>query len=93
MIGGYLAALLLAAACLAVSLFFGSLTQNQLTAFIISFVVLAALMFVQLPQINFHARFTNIARGLLDSRDLIFYAGVTGLFLFLNIQRIRWGRG
>ncbi|MDJ0839014.1 MAG: ABC transporter permease subunit [Acidobacteriota bacterium] len=91
-IGGYAAALLLSAACLSAALFVGSLTRNHITAFILAFLVLAMLMFVNLPAVNFHARFTNIARGIVDTRDLAFYGLVTVGFLYLNVKRIEWGR-
>ncbi len=91
-IGGYLGALLLAAACLAICLFVGSFTSNHITAFILGILVLASMMFISLPELNLHNRFVSVARGVLDSRDLIFYLCVTCLFLYLNIVRLKLGR-
>ncbi|MEP0827457.1 MAG: ABC transporter, partial [bacterium] len=36
--------------------------------------------------IDYH--FNNIARGVLDTRDLIYYFSLIGLFLFLTIQSL-----
>jgi ABC-2 type transport system permease protein len=37
--------------------------------------------------------FESISRGVLDSRDLLYYASVIGFFLFLNVRSVaerRW---
>jgi len=91
-IGGYFGAFLLSAACLAICTFAGSLTHSQITAFILGFLMLAALMFLPLPAFNLHSRFVNTARGVLDSRDICFYLIVTALFLCLNTQFLKLKR-
>ena len=83
-IGGYLGGLLLGAACLAVAMFAGALTRHQVTAFVSGFVLLAVLMIITIPEINLHSRFANLARGVVDTRDLGFYLICTALFLYLN---------
>ena len=88
-ISGYCGGIFLCATCLAICFCVGSFTRNHVSAFILGFITLAALMFVPIPAVNLHARFVNIARGVLDSRDLCFYLIITILCLFLNVQSIK----
>jgi ABC-2 type transport system permease protein len=88
-IGGYVGLLLLGSAFAAIGTFTSALTENQVVAFLLSFA--ACLLpwafgfflsmvpgdlvpFVQYLTFEYH--FTNLARGVLDSRSLIFYASV-----------------
>lgn len=102
-IGSYIGALLLAGAYLAVGLYISSLTDNQIVAFIIAvavsfcfliigenFVVYALPSFVTplFQYLGFARHFDSIARGVLDSRDLIFYFSIIGFFLFLNTRSL-----
>ncbi len=99
-VGGYLAALLLAAAYAAIGLFVSSRTDNQIVALILT-VLLAGLFFLVgtggvldfvrggvadlLRAIGTSSRFESIERGVIDLRDLIYYLSLTGIFLVLNI--------
>jgi len=93
---GYLGMLLFSASLLAVGLFTSTVSDNQIVAFIIGLVVSGALYFVYWLQIfvpsfmvpvvefisvSFHL--DNMARGIVDSRDIIYYLTLTtgGLFL------------
>ena len=105
-IGGYLGLMLVGAVFLAVSVFGSSITENQVVAFIVSFLIVFALFMIDkvlfyLPgslasifeylSVDYH--FSNIARGVIDSRDLIYYATAVGFSLLLGtivLQRRRW---
>jgi ABC-2 type transport system permease protein len=102
--GGYLGALLLGAAYLAVGQFVSSLTHNQILAFILALALCMALwgvgteLFVGLfsdrtaallRALGTGSRFDSIARGVIDVRDLLYYASVTFLFLFLSVGALR----
>ncbi|KPJ58063.1 MAG: ABC transporter [Deltaproteobacteria bacterium DG_8] len=107
-IGGYLGACLMGGAYLAIGLFISSLTKNQIVAFIISIVTCFALLIIgedivlmSTPSIvipiftylGLGAHFESISRGVIDSRDLIYYFSVIGFFLFLNtlaIESRKW---
>lgn len=107
-IGGYLAALLLASAYIAMGLFVSSRTDNQIVALILT-VLLGGFFYLLgssnlsnslwgeiLHAIGTSSRFESIERGVVDLRDLIYYLSLTIIFLLLNILSLdkkRWGTG
>ncbi|MYD09972.1 MAG: ABC transporter permease subunit [Chloroflexi bacterium] len=99
-IGGYLAALLLASSYIAIGLFVSSRTNNQLVALIGTAVVCGLFQAVGSPvvtdlfgattgdllrQFGTGSRFESIERGVVDFRDLVYYLSLTIFFLALNI--------
>ncbi|HUI93958.1 MAG TPA: ABC transporter permease subunit, partial [Chitinivibrionales bacterium] len=99
-VGQYLGALLMGAAYLAIGLWISSLTENQIIAFIIGVVVIFVLFIISTPFIQMRlpafisplftfvglgSHFESINRGVIDSRDIIYYLSVIGFFLFLNV--------
>jgi ABC-2 type transport system permease protein len=103
MVGSYVGALLLGAAYLAIGLYISSLAENQVVAFIISLAVIFCLLLtgvapVYLNQLGAFAQiceyvsllshFNNVTRGVIDSRDVIYYLSVIALFLWLNVKNI-----
>ncbi|MBI1803661.1 MAG: ABC transporter permease subunit [Ignavibacteriae bacterium] len=105
-IGGYLGLLLVGAVFLAVSVFGSSVTENQVVAFIISLFIVFILFMLDkvlfylptsvatiLEYISIDYHFSNIARGVIDSRDIIYYASAVGLSLYFAtavLQKRRW---
>lgn len=102
-LGGYLGALLLGAAYLSIGLWVSSMTENQIVAFIVGVVVTFCMFMVGNPFITMLApsgivplltflglgnHFESIGRGVVDSRDIIYYLSVITFFLFLNIRSI-----
>jgi ABC-2 type transport system permease protein len=98
-IGGLVGAVLLGGAYLAIGLFASSLTENQIVAFILGVVLCFALFIVGesfvifaapaslaplMQWLGLGAHFESISRGVIDSRDVIYYLSVIGFFLFLN---------
>src|SRR5512141_2581509 len=97
-LGGYLAALLLAAAYAAIGLFVSALTDNQIVALIVtallggSFYLIGSSTLTDLAggaadvlrAVGTGSRFDSIQRGVIDLRDLIYYLSLSGLFLLLN---------
>ncbi|MCL5997861.1 MAG: Gldg family protein [Chloroflexi bacterium] len=98
-VGGYLAALLLAGAYAAIGLFASSRTDNQVVALIVTAFIGGLFYLVGssgvtdfaganiaelLRAIGTGSRFESIERGVIDLRDLIYYLSLTALFLFLN---------
>lgn len=102
-IGGYLGAFLMGAAYLSIGLFVSCLTQNQIVAAIVSFFICFGMWIVGeaivvfmapaslagiLEFIGLGSHFDSIGRGVIDSRDIIYYLTVIGFFLFLNIKGV-----
>lgn len=96
---GYLGLIMLGAVYAAVGTFASSITDNQVISFIIGvFVVLVfflmdkMLLFVpgslsgliQYLSVDFHL--SNISRGVIDSRNIIYFASLVGFFLFLTVR-------
>ena len=99
-IGGYLAALLLASSYIAVGLFLSSRTNNQLVALVGTAFVCGIFQAIGSPvitdlfgattgdllrQFGTGSRFESIERGVVDFRDLLYYSSLTVFFLALNI--------
>lgn len=99
--GQYLGTLLIGAAGIAAGLFISSLCESQAAAFVLGALILLALTLagpaavtVSLPSwlasalnaASFPSHFDSFKKGLLDSRDVLYFLAVTGLFLFLNVR-------
>ena len=105
-VAGYLGLLLMGGVYIAIGIFASSLTENQIVAFIISFLIVLSLFLMDkvlmyVPEglastmeflgIDYH--FSNIARGVIDSRDLIYFASLLGFSLLLatvSLERRKW---
>ncbi len=93
--GGYVGAILLGAAYTAVGLFASSLTRNQIVAFIIGLLICFSLTLIDkmllffpgsvvkvIGYIGADYHFQNIAKGILDSRDILYFASLIFLGLY-----------
>jgi len=105
-LNGYLGLFLMAAAFLAVGLFFSSLTENQIVAAVLTFGALLLFWVLNwasgsasgfwksiLNYVSFFQHFDNATQGILDTTDLIYYASFAFFGLFLThsvIQSRRW---
>ncbi len=102
-IGGYLGAIFLGGAYLSLGLFISSLTKNQIVSFIIAlvscfiafivgadFIVMSAPEFIApiLEFIGLGSHFQSISRGVIDSKDIIYYLSFVFFFLWLNVRVI-----
>ncbi len=102
-IGGYVAALLMASAYAALGLFVSSRTDNQIVSLILTALLGGVLYLVGsstvtglvgntlggiLRAIGTGSRFESIERGVIDLRDLIYYLSLTTLFLVLNVMSL-----
>jgi ABC-2 type transport system permease protein len=109
----YIGAGLLAAQFVAIGLWASSITRNQITSFIVAAAVSFALFLIGVPivqiglppvvagavaRLSVVTHFMNVARGVVDLRDVVYFASTTGLFLFLALaavlgDRLSHGRG
>ncbi len=94
-IGGYLGSVLLAGAYGAIGVLASSITRNQIVAFIISAAACVVLSMIDrltwmvppaignvLNSLGTAYHFSNISKGIVDSRDLIYFASVIFLALY-----------
>jgi len=102
-IGAYIGSVFLAGAYLSLGLFISSLTKNQIIAFIlamvasfVAFMIGADFVLFGAPQflvpvmkfLGLGGHFYNISKGIIDSRDIIYYSSFIFLFLWLNTRVI-----
>ena len=97
-IGGYLGLTLMAAAYTAIGTAASSFTSNQIVAFLVASVVcvvpyvlgfflhaVPAGMLPLVQYISFDYHFNGLARGVVDSRNLVFYVSTIALFLHIAV--------
>jgi ABC-2 type transport system permease protein len=100
-ISGYLGLLLFSASLVSVGILCSTLTNNQIVAFIVSFLISAALYYIYWLQffvpgflaplfegISVSAHLDNMARGVIDSRDVLFYLSLTAGGLLLAVRSL-----
>ena len=105
-ITGYLGLMLMGGVYIGIGLLASSLTENQIVAFILSFLAVLALflmdkMLIYVPEgfastleflgIDYH--FSNIVRGVIDSRNIIYFGSLLGFSLYLttvSLERRKW---
>lgn len=105
---GYIGLAFLGAAYLAIGLWVSSLTENQIVAFITAFVLCLALFMIGIDiiltavprafvpffkSLSLGSHFSSIERGVIDSRDILYYLSIIGFFLFLNVRSVEARRG
>ena len=106
--GAYAGAFLLGVSYLAVGLFVSSLSKNQIVAFILTVLVLFFLYIISEPLVtsylpaavipvfqylSFSYHFSSMARGVIDSRDVLFFASSIVFFIYLNVVTLTARQG
>jgi ABC-2 type transport system permease protein len=102
--GSYIGLFCLAASFVAIGMFASTLTNNQIVAFILgaflcfffhwAFTYIARMpifttsldLWIQKLGINYH--YSSISKGLIDSRDIIYFVSLVGVFLYATITII-----
>lgn len=99
-IGSYIGLLFLILAYTSIGIFASTISKNQIVAFIIAvflclfiyygFEIIASLFQISSFEINnlgMKSHFDSVARGVLDTRDIVYFLSVSALFLiFTNIN-------
>ena len=103
MLAQYFGAALLIAQMVAIGVWASSMTRNQITAFILGAFVCFALVLIGTPivqiglpptlagwagQLSVISHFENVARGVVDLRDLLYFGSTCGLFLLLAVAAL-----
>jgi ABC-2 type transport system permease protein len=95
-VGSYIGLLFLAAAYTAIGLFTSTVSKNQIVAFILSVFISFFFFYgfaaisnsldqnLTLEQFGMIAHYKSISRGIIDTRDLIYFISITILFLFMT---------
>jgi len=106
LLSGYLGYVLLGAALLSIGLFASSLTQNQIVAAILG-IGITLLMWLAsglsdmvggglksiVEYLPLFAHYNDMMRGVIDTKDILYYMSVAVLFLFLSTRMLesrRW---
>lgn len=99
-VGSYIALFLLASAFISVGVWASSISQNQIIAFVIA-TFLNFLLFFGLDEIisifvnntmisfGFKAHFEDISRGVIDTRNVIYFLCVTIFFLCITVISLK----
>jgi ABC-2 type transport system permease protein len=100
-IGGYLGLILCAAALVSIGLMTSTWSRNQIVAFIFALVIGLVLWLFQLLALyqpglvgrvleyfSITHHFQNIARGVIDTRDLLYYFSVTAIALYVAVRSL-----
>ena len=103
MLAGYIGALLLGSAYIAIGLWVSSVTKNQIISFVITIVIIFAFYIIGNsfiigsfpPEIaaickflSFNTHFNSILRGVISLSDVVYYLSVIVFFLFLNVRTV-----
>ncbi|WP_295158472.1 ABC transporter [uncultured Brachyspira sp.] len=96
-IAGYIGSIFLIMSLCAIGIFASSITKNQIVALIVGLAIMISLnMFLRYLTLIFPSavniievisgdyHFANIARGVLDLRDIVYFLSVTIIFLYLS---------
>ena len=99
---GYVGLLLMGAVYISIGICTSSFTENQIVAFLVSLAIILFLTFIDklvsfLPiglttffeYLGAEFHFRNIERGVLDTRDLVYYASVIFLGLYFSVLALR----
>ncbi|MCG2420383.1 gliding motility-associated ABC transporter substrate-binding protein GldG [Aequorivita sp. F47161] len=95
--GSYIGLLFLVLAYTAIGIFSSTLSQNQIVAFIIAVFLCFALYYgfegfasssFDISQLGMKAHFDSVARGVLDTRDLLYFLIVSSFFLALTVFKL-----
>lgn len=102
-LGAFLGLFLLAGIYVAIGVFASSLTQNQVVAFVIAVIAcftlyigfdsIALLPWIKnssfILNLGINEHYKSISRGVIDSRDMIYYLGMITIFLLFTKTRIQ----
>lgn len=91
--GSYLGLLFLASSFVAIGIFSSALSSNQIVAFLIT-VCISFLLFygfelianknISIQNFGMQKHYDSLSKGIIDSRDLVYFVSITILFLVLT---------
>ena len=106
LLSAYLGVILYGAAALSVGLLASSLSSNQLVSSVVGMGTLLILTFIDelgnrlsgipaeiISNISMRSHFSDFARGIIDTGNIVYYISIIAVFLFLTIRSVetrRW---
>ena len=103
---GYIGLILYGSAALSIGILTSTLTSNQIIAFVVAAGLLLLLFFIDtrvdavtglwatlLSEIGMRSHFNDFARGIIDTKHVVYFLSITALFLFFSIRALesrRW---
>ncbi|WP_299064460.1 gliding motility-associated ABC transporter permease subunit GldF [uncultured Polaribacter sp.] len=99
-IGSYIGLLFLAATYTSIGLFTSTLSNNQIVAFLLGIFIIFFLFYgfdaisnsfdnnLILKKIGINEHFKSISRGVIDTRDILYFLSITIFFLFITKMRL-----
>ncbi|MFH1175153.1 MAG: ABC transporter permease subunit [bacterium] len=102
-VGGYIGAILMGAVFIALGSFISSFTKNQIIALLIGVALCFALFIISssfvlssvsvpiakiLSFLGVDSHFSNIQKGVIDSRDIIYYFSFIFIFLWMSVKSL-----
>lgn len=96
-LGSYFGLLFLASSFTAIGLFTSTLSNNQIVAFIVGLSISFFMFYgfeaidelfssniIDIKNFGLNAHFVNIGRGIIDTKDLLYFLSITFFFLFIT---------
>ncbi|MCF6350560.1 MAG: gliding motility-associated ABC transporter permease subunit GldF [Flavobacteriaceae bacterium] len=96
-LGSYIGLLFLASAFITIGLFSSTFSNNQIVSFLIANCISFALYYVfellgtsniTIRKLGMHQHFQNISKGIIDTRDLIYFLSITIFFFLMTKIRV-----
>ena len=99
-LGSYIGLLFLAATYTAIGLFTSTISKNQIVAFILSVFISFFFFYgfdavsnaldtsLSIQKLGINEHYKSISRGIIDTRDLVYFISVTLFFLFITKMRL-----
>ena len=99
-IGSYIGLLFLVATYTSIGLFTSTLSKNQIVAFILGLFITFFLYYgfdaisnslgndLTIKKMGINEHFKSISRGVIDTRDIVYFLSVTVFFLFITKMRL-----
>ena len=99
-IGSYVGLLFLATTYTAIGLFTSTLSENQIVAFILGVFITFFLFYgfdaisnsvgnnLSIKKMGINEHFKSISRGVIDTRDILYFLSVTIFFLYITKTRL-----
>ena len=102
-IGSYFGLLFLVASYCAISIFCSSITENQVVAFILAVVICLFFYYgfqgistlfpnqnvLWIVNLGMQAHFNNVAKGIIDTKDLIYFCSISFFFIYITVQHLK----